>query len=83
MRRENSVINKSFRHISEGQKPWNLKLIQEACRDWRIGYISGCVAQVTLGAGVRGHGGDFETKYVLGCKLLQTGGQAQRRRWSR
>jgi len=40
------------------------------------------VAQVTKGAGVRGHGGDFETEYVRGCKLLQVGGEAQRQRWS-
>jgi len=37
-----------------------------------IGHIFAYVAQVTKGAGVRRHGGDFETEYVLGCKLLQT-----------
>jgi len=59
-----------LRLISEEQKPWNLKLIQESYRDCNVGYIFARVAQVTEGAGVRAHGGDFETEYVLGCKLL-------------
>jgi hypothetical protein len=62
----------SFRRMPERQKPWNLKLIQEAYRDCHIGYIFACVAQITDGAGVRGHGGYFKTEYVLGCKLLRT-----------
>ena len=57
--------------------------MQEGYWDCHIGYIFACVAQVTEGAGVRGYGGDFETEYVLACKLLQTDGQAQRRRWSK